>query len=179
MGGASSKIVPGLEAVGGAVSEFFAPGNPIGLGLMGSGIGQLAGGAAGGSSGQALGGSIGGLAGLGGGALGGNSALASLGGGGSAPGAFPGPTATAADFASPSPGGAPSSGGGIAQLANSPLAASLLSKVMAPPAQQAPQQQSAPAPNTVKVQAPPSTTGTPPVQISPISAYAAYLKGAA
>lgn len=67
-------VIPGLETVGGGVSEFFAPGNPIGIGLMGSGIGQLAGGAAGGSQGQSLGGLLGGLggglAGGGGGGLG-------------------------------------------------------------------------------------------------------------
>lgn len=76
-------VLPALETVGGGVSEFFAPGNPIGIGLMGSGVGQLAGGAAGGNSGQAMGGALGGLAGLGGGLFGGSS-LAGLFGGGAA-----------------------------------------------------------------------------------------------
>lgn len=65
MGSASvgKYVVPGLETAIGAGSQFFAPGNPVGLGLMGAGAGQLAGGAAGGSQGQALGGALGGLGG--------------------------------------------------------------------------------------------------------------------
>lgn len=85
MGGNSSSgspitkyVIPGIETVVGGVSEFFAPGNPIGVGLMGSGIGQLAGGAAGGSQGQNLGGLLGGL---GGGALGGGGFLSGAGSG--------------------------------------------------------------------------------------------------
>lgn len=61
--GFSRTILPGAETIIGLGSQFFAPGNPIGLGLAGSGIGQLAGGAAGGPQGQALGGGLGGLAG--------------------------------------------------------------------------------------------------------------------
>jgi hypothetical protein len=69
------------------VSEFFAPGNPIGISAMGSGVGQLAGGAAGGSQGQGLGGMLGGLGGgIGGGMFGGASGAA--GGGMSDPGAM-------------------------------------------------------------------------------------------
>lgn len=49
MSGTMQKyVVPGLETVGGAASQFVAPGNPIGLGLMGNGIGQLTGGGMGG-----------------------------------------------------------------------------------------------------------------------------------
>lgn len=64
-------VIPGLEVAGGAVSEVFAPGNPVGLGLMANGTGQLAGGAAGGSQGQSIGGSIGSLVGAGSGSFGG------------------------------------------------------------------------------------------------------------
>jgi hypothetical protein len=72
MGDSMGKyVIPGLMTAAGAASEVVAPGNPIGLGVMGSGVGQLAGGAAGGSRGQALGGGLGGLAGLGGGLVGG------------------------------------------------------------------------------------------------------------
>ena len=35
----SKYIIPGLETVGGAVSEYFAPGNPAGTALIGQGIG--------------------------------------------------------------------------------------------------------------------------------------------
>jgi hypothetical protein len=68
MGGAVQKyVIPGLMAAGGAVSEVFAPGNPIGLSMVGSGvgqlagegIGQLAGGPAGNKLGQSLGGALG------------------------------------------------------------------------------------------------------------------------
>lgn len=72
MGGAITKyVVPGMETLGGAVSQFFAPGNPIGLSMMGSGVGQLAGGTMG-PAGQSIGGALGGLGGgLAGGAMGG------------------------------------------------------------------------------------------------------------
>jgi len=90
MGAAVSKyVIPSIETVGGGVSEFFFPGNPIGIGLMGSGIGQLAGGGAGGDKGQSIGGSLGGLLGMGagmsgmfGGSAGGSGGLAGLFGGG-------------------------------------------------------------------------------------------------
>src|SRR5271166_194881 len=72
-------VVPGLLTALGVGSEVVAPGNPVGLGLAGSGIGSLAGGAAGGPSGEAIGGSAGGLLGMGGGLLGGNTALANFG----------------------------------------------------------------------------------------------------
>jgi len=84
MGGSNNNpltkyVIPGLETVGGGVSEIFAPGNPIGLSLMGSGVGQLAGGAAGGSGGQGIGGSLGSLAGFGAGGLGGAGGSGGLG----------------------------------------------------------------------------------------------------
>lgn len=64
-------LLPGLETGAGIGSQFIAPGNPIGLGLAGSGIGQLAGGAMGGPMGQQMGAGLGGLAGgAAGGALG-------------------------------------------------------------------------------------------------------------
>lgn len=62
-GALGKYIIPGAETAVGVGSEIIAPGNPIGLALAGSGVGQLAGGAAGGSSGQNLGGALGGLAG--------------------------------------------------------------------------------------------------------------------
>lgn len=68
-------VIPGLETLGGAASQLFAPGNPIGIGMMGNGVGQLAGGAGGGNSGQALGGGLGGLLGGLGGMMGGGTAL--------------------------------------------------------------------------------------------------------
>lgn len=74
-------VIPGAETAIGVGSEIVAPGNPIGLGLAGSGIGQLAGGAAGGNKGQALGGALGGVAGGLGGGLGGNAGMGSLLGG--------------------------------------------------------------------------------------------------
>ena len=40
----SKYIIPGLETVGGAVSEYFAPGNPAGTALIGQGIGGFTGG---------------------------------------------------------------------------------------------------------------------------------------
>lgn len=89
MGSSMSKyVLPGLETAAGVGTEIIAPGNPIGLGLMGSGVGQLAGGAAGGNKGQTLGGLLGGLAGGGYGMTGapgmsnGMSSLSSLFGGG-------------------------------------------------------------------------------------------------
>lgn len=111
----TSYVLPGLETVGGAVSEFFFPGNPIGLGLMGSGIGQLAGRAGGGSKGQAIGGLGGGALGGLGGLFGGASGL--FGGGASAAtDAYPGPTATAVDGGGFTGPAASSSGGGLSSL---------------------------------------------------------------
>lgn len=82
-------ILPGLEMAGGAASEVVAPGNPIGIGLMGSGAGQLAGGAVGGNKGQALGGMLGGLGGgLGAAGLQGMGGLSGITGGGGLSGAM-------------------------------------------------------------------------------------------
>ena len=52
-GGFWHDILGGLEIAGGIATEVFAPGNPIGIGLIGSGVGTLAGGldSGGGSSG--------------------------------------------------------------------------------------------------------------------------------
>jgi len=104
-------VIPGAETAIGVGSEIIAPGNPIGLGLAGSGIGQLAGGAAGGNKGQAIGGGIGGLAGgLGGsmsGLLGGSGA--SSGGLGSLLSMFSGGTGNSGGgFAMPGMSGTPS-----------------------------------------------------------------------
>lgn len=44
-------VIPGLQTVGGAVSEFFAPGNPIGSQQLAQGISRFAGEAAGGPAG--------------------------------------------------------------------------------------------------------------------------------
>ena len=71
-GGVFPMIMNGLKILGGGASEVFAPGNPIGIAAMGSGIGGFAGQGAGGNQGGAMGSSIGGLlGGLGGGAMGG------------------------------------------------------------------------------------------------------------
>jgi len=51
-----------MIGIGGA-SEFLAPGNPIGIGMIGSGVGQLGGGAIGGDKGQGIGGMLGGVTG--------------------------------------------------------------------------------------------------------------------
>jgi hypothetical protein len=98
-------VLPGLEAVGGAVSEYFAPGNPIGTSLLGSGVGQLAGGAAGGSQGQGIGGLLGGLGGGLGGSIysggSGSGGLSSLGGLGSMLGGGPQSGTAQPQFAPP------------------------------------------------------------------------------
>lgn len=85
-GGIMPYIMGGLKTVAGLGSEIFAPGNPIGISLAGSGVGQLAGEGAGGNAGASAGSSLGslfgglgsGLSGLGSGALG----LLGFGGGG-------------------------------------------------------------------------------------------------
>lgn len=94
MGGDSIQkyVIPSVETVGGAVSQIFAPGNPIGLSMMGSGIGQLAGGSQG-KTGQSLGGSLGGM-------------LGGMGGGGSLFGG--GSPSAGGGFAMPGQSGAPS-----------------------------------------------------------------------
>ena len=81
--GVMGDIFGGLELVGGAVGEYFAPGNPISTQLIGSGAGTLIGSNTGGKSG---GGSSGGspLGSLGGGGMGGMS-LPGMSSGSSAP----------------------------------------------------------------------------------------------
>ncbi|HUO03668.1 MAG TPA: hypothetical protein VMU16_00595 [Candidatus Binataceae bacterium] len=74
-------IVNGLKTVGGAASEYFAPGNPMGLSMMGSGIGGMTGQAAGGNTGDSIGSMLGGMGGM----FGGDP---SMGGGSMVPGAM-------------------------------------------------------------------------------------------
>jgi hypothetical protein len=80
------QIVNGLKLVGGGASEIIAPGNPIGIGLMGSGIGGLAGQAAGGNTGGSIGSMLGGMGGSFAG--GGFDPTSMMSGGGSAGGNF-------------------------------------------------------------------------------------------
>ncbi len=54
MSGAITKyVMPGLQTLGGAASEFFAPGNPAGIAGITGGVSQIAGNALGGGGGPA------------------------------------------------------------------------------------------------------------------------------
>lgn len=166
MGGAITKyILPGLETAGGIGSEIVAPGNPIGLGLAGSGIGQLAGRAAGGSSGQAMGGGIGGLFGMGSGMFMPGGSVASVASpGGENPfndpavtGGAPAPTSMTSDL-------------GKLGIAGLNTLGSVASATTTQPQQPAPAQRPSPAvPQPVQ-------PATGPKPISPIAAFESYRK---
>lgn len=177
-------VIPGLMTAIGVGSEVVAPGNPVGLGLAGSGIGSLAGGAAGGPSGESIGGAAGGLLGMGGGMLGGNSALTSL---GTTPASPLGPQSAMGDvMASVNPAAGSinpatmtptppiSHAGGLGNMTSlaDPLM-SMASQLEKPPTPQTPQQapnapaRPMPAPQPVA----PIATGN---QISPTAALQAY-----
>jgi hypothetical protein len=177
-------VIPGLMTAIGVGSEVVAPGNPIGLGLAGSGVGALAGGAAGGSKGEGIGGAAGGLLGMGGGMLGGNSFLEGLGTTAASP---LGPQSTAGDImasvnpmagsidpATMTPTAAISKAGGLGNMTS--LAAPLMtmaSQLEKPPTPQATPQ----APGSV-ARAPAMPQPVAPIasgnQISPISALQKY-----
>jgi hypothetical protein len=94
MGGKNMGYITGpLQIAAGAASEFFAPGNPIGIPLITGGIGQTAGTAAGGQKGGMLGELAGGAAGgLGEGFMGMGPLSSFLGPGSSAGESIMGPT---------------------------------------------------------------------------------------